>query len=92
MSDWKEFVEPVWNYEVDKEIVGVLVRRIPSQYGSVDFVLSVKDKGDVIVHGKKVLQTKLRTIIDGTLIKIEHVGKVKGKSNLTYEDFKVYVQ
>ena len=92
MVEWQEVIKNVWNFEEDKEIIGVLLRKVISQFGGNDFILDVLDKGEIMVYGKTVLQNKLSDIKEGSLIKIVYAGQVLSpKTRRTYEDFKVYL-
>jgi len=89
--EWQEVIKNVWDFEQEKEIVGVLIRKIDSQFGGNDFILDVKEKGEVLIYGKTVLQNKMNDLKEGTVIKIEYLGKVTSpKTRRTYEDFRVY--
>jgi hypothetical protein len=89
--EWQEVIKNVWDFEQDKELIGVLIRKPEGQFGGNDFILEVKEKGEVLIYGKTVLQNKMNDLKEGTVIKIEYLGKVTSpKTRRTYEDFRVY--
>ena len=97
LMEWKEVKNEtdgekrkVHNFNESPIFEGVLVNRVDSFYGGHDYVFDTKAEKNILVYGKKVLQGKLEKVEIGSLVRIYHLGKIKG-TNQTYENFKVTV-
>lgn len=71
-------------------ITGEFKEIVAGEYGN-NYVLAT-DKGDQLVFGGSVLNTKMNRVKIGQQVRITYLGEVKAKnSRNTYKDFKVEV-
>lgn len=82
----------MWDPEATKEVMGVL-KSIKSDVGpnnSKIYVLQEDGKDETTgVWGSTVLDTRMEEVPVNSIVKIEYLGRVKGKSPQPYKDFKV---
>jgi|SRR3990167_1034875 len=95
MSKWKEVVAeqfPSHSFEMEKELEGLLVDKKENvgPNNSKLFTVEKKGGGKVSVWGSAVLD-KLFTLPIGSLIKIEYLGKQKGKRGTEFRNYKIQV-
>ena len=93
-NNWKEISvgnTDTWNQE--EPIEGLYVKKLENvgPNDSNQYVIETTD-GEVAVWGATVLDNKFEQIEIGTEVRIEYLGKVKGKTGTQYKDYKVSVR
>lgn len=90
MSEWKTVEPNVWKPEKENDsIEGVLVRVVPkSSDVSARYYLENKE-GTHLVWGSAVLDDRMSTISEGTLLRITFKGKQKNNRKQDVKIFKV---
>lgn len=84
---------PEWKpTEIGETIEGVLVKSEPNVgiYNKTIYSIKVNDDTTFSVWGTKVLDGQLDTVPINSYVKIEYLGKKKGKGN-SYHDFNVFI-
>ena len=93
---WKKVeMSPTWDYEKDKEFVGLFVSKQenvgPNASNLYDFELP--DHTIMSVWGNTLLDTRFKNLKFGEEVKIVYLGKVKSeKTGREYHNFDVYHQ
>lgn len=92
-NEWREANatnDATWDPEKEKTIQGVYVS-VKSNVGPNDSNMYTIYNGliKVGVWGSTVLDSKFEEIPIGSQVKVEYLGKAKGKSDKEYKDFKV---
>jgi hypothetical protein len=95
MTTWKKVTmeqSPSHSFELEKTLEGVLVAKQENVGPNNSFLFTVEKKGGkkVAVWGSAVLN-KLNTLPIGSLIKIEYLGKKKGKRGTEFRDYDIQV-
>ena len=91
---WKKIDEEIWDFEKNKELIGVFLGSEDSKKfkGHKNHSFKTVESSLVTVFGTAVLDGKLAAIDVGTKIKIEFLGLVKAKKGGDdYKDFKIFI-
>jgi hypothetical protein len=83
---------PSHSFELEKNLEGVLVAKQENVGPNNSFLFTIEKKGGkkVSVWGSAVLN-KINTLPIGSLIKIEYLGKAKGKRGTEFKNYKIQV-
>ena len=84
-----EFKFMKWVTEGDST-EGVWKGTMQGKYGLLGLVEQEESLEMVAFPLHTVLENKLKDVADGTLLRIEYLGKVTGKSGREYKDFDVF--
>jgi hypothetical protein len=95
MAKWKKVVMeqfPSHSFEMEKELEGVLVDKKENVGPNNSKLFTIEKKGGekVSVWGSAVLD-KLFTLPVGSTIRIEYLGKKKGKRGTEFRDYMIEV-
>ena len=83
---------PSHSFEMEKTLEGVLVGKAENVGPNNSFLFTIEKKGGkkVSVWGSAVLN-KINTLPIGCLIRIEYLGKEKGKRGTEFKNYKIQV-
>lgn len=95
MTNWKDVNNdqpPSHSFEMEKVLEGVLVAKQENVGPNNSFLFTIEKKGGkkVSVWGSAVLN-KINTLPIGSLIRIEYLGKEKGKRGTEFKNYKIQV-
>lgn len=83
---------PSHSFEMEKTLEGILVAKQENVGPNNSFLFTIEKKGGkkVSVWGSAVLN-KLNTLPIGSLIRIEYLGKQKGKRGTEFKNYKIQI-
>jgi hypothetical protein len=95
MTNWKDVnrdQSPSHSFEMEKILEGILVAKQENVGPNNSFLFTIEKKGGktVGVWGSAVLN-KINTLPIGSLIRIEYLGKEKGKRGTEFKNYKIQV-
>lgn len=101
MTNWKK-VEgsgnaDVWNFETQPELEGEFVKVEtgigPNNSNLYHFLVGGDlEQEEVVIWGSTVLDTKLAGLNHGDKVKIDYLGKAKGKRGTEYRNYDVFTE
>jgi hypothetical protein len=95
MTKWKEYTEerfPSFDFEKEKSLEGCLteIRENVGPNRSYLFIIEQKGGEKVSVWGSTILN-RLAKLKVGTVLKIDYLGKVKGKGPKPYANYSISI-
>lgn len=95
MSEWEKVeATPSWDFEKNKELIGVLVGKEENVGRNQSMLYHVeRPNGDkVSVWGSTVLDSRLKFVDLGREVKIVFKGRKEGNAPQPYKDFDIFVK